>query len=237
MMSFENSIITNLRHFAKFPFRKLIGIEAIRKRIIFELRHEYHHEFNTNVSLGHGLTCPIYHWEEWASFTHIFFEEEYARAFHQMPLPTRWLDIGCYAGFFTLYTAWMRQKKGMGNDFECLLIDGDSRCEAAVGKLVQLNDLAAQVQFRHGVIGQDAAQQDFVEREFMTSSLSDGSDDGRLKRRVRQKNVAQRDLIEGGKEPLHRLSGDLGQAAGPRDRACRPGMDAFEHGEVGFSHP
>src|SRR5207245_2749382 len=115
-----------------------------------------------NVPLGHGLVCPIDRWETWSTFGAIFFENEYARAFSFLPPPDRWVDIGCYSGFFSLYLVWLRARQGLSGECRALLIDADSRWRTSIKRLCALNHLENSFVFKHGVIARDTMPRTFV---------------------------------------------------------------------------
>ena len=145
--------------------------QPLRRRVRFELTHRYYDEFDYSVDLGCGLECPVQFWEAWASFSHIFIQDEYERAFAVMPAPERWIDIGCYAGYFSLSLALLRARQGMSGKGRALLIDADSKAVGAVGKLIELNQLEQDWRMVPGAIAQTPGTVRFAERSFMTSSL------------------------------------------------------------------
>jgi FkbM family methyltransferase len=167
------SAIEWLKRVARLPLDVALGSAWVRRRLVFEVRQRYFHELECNVSLGHDLVCPIYRWEAWGSFSYIFFQREYAKAFESMPLPVRWIDIGCHAGFFSVFTLWLRAQGGLGDDCRALLIDADSRSRAPVERLIALNHLEGRFIFRRGVISARAGPRPFVEREFGTAAIAE----------------------------------------------------------------
>lgn len=154
------------------PLKLLLVPNFIRRRIIFEILQKYFNDLNLSVPIGEGLKCPIYSSDAWCSFEEIFFSEEYFQIFNEIPLPNRWLDIGCHVGYFSLYVHLQRLKQGLGKDFKALLIDGDSRTKPAVEKLISMNSLEGQIMFEQGVISRGEGSQEYIERDFMASSPS-----------------------------------------------------------------
>jgi FkbM family methyltransferase len=159
------------RTVATTPLKALLSPEWLRRRIIFDLQHRYHADLGVAIPLSHGLRCPIVSGQEWACFEHIFFAGEYAKAFDHIPLPARWLDLGCYAGFFSLYVAWRRAQQGLTEPVEALLIDGDARSVSAVETLKRCNSLESQFHFLRGLIARGEGSGGFVERPYTLSSL------------------------------------------------------------------
>lgn len=171
----------------KWVLRRFLANPAFRRRIVFELRQNYYGDFECLVPLGHGLQCPITFWEAWASFGFIFFEGEYARAFKEMQPPSRWIDLGCYAGHFSLYIAQLRAQRGFSGFGEAFLVDADSRTEGAVQKVLRVNRFDSKWSFLKGAISREMGRVSFVERSFMTSSLSSDATD--------RKGVVEVDVI------------------------------------------
>ncbi|MBC8097624.1 MAG: FkbM family methyltransferase [Akkermansiaceae bacterium] len=156
--------------FLKAPLRLALKSAFLRNRLAFELKHNYYADLQIAVPLGNGLTAPICSGSAWLSFSQIFFESEYAAALQRMPLPERWLDLGCHAGYFSLYVTWLRAAQGLKPDYSALLVDGDSRVRLPVQHLITLNQLDRQLQFRHGLISAAQGAQRFAERDNMESA-------------------------------------------------------------------
>lgn len=155
---------------AKAPLNALLDLGFVRRRIVFELRQRYYHELGISVPLGSDLHCPILFPDAWWSFTEIFVDQDYAPAFNLMPLPNRWLDLGCHAGFFSLYAVWKRAQRGATTSFEALLVDADRRVKEAVEALIAMNKLEGRLSFQDGLISDRPGEQAFVERGQMLSS-------------------------------------------------------------------
>jgi FkbM family methyltransferase len=167
-----SSVSRMWRRAAKVPLDALLRFGPLRTRLAFELRQHYFQDLDCNVPLGHGLTCPAYSWDALSSFGHIFLHNEYGRAFDRIPLPQRWVDIGCYAGYFSLFTTWLRLQRGLSAAVEALLIDADSRSPGAVNRLIELNRLQGRFRFLPGLIWRETGVHNFVERAFQTSSVA-----------------------------------------------------------------
>ncbi len=83
---------------------------------------------------------------------------------------------------FSLFTLWLRAEQKLSLDCRALLIDGDSRSEAAVSRLIELNRLHGRVSFQQGLISDKLGSHTFIERSFMNSSLGGDAADGVTKR-------------------------------------------------------
>lgn len=164
----------------KAPLLSLLEWPAFRRRVTFELRQRYYDELEHVVPLGDGLQCPLLFSDAWHSFSEIFVQGEYRDALASVPLPSRWLDLGCHAGFFSLYVAWRRLTSGATDPGAALLVDGDGRMAAPVAQLIRMNGLASQWQFVHGLIAAGDGRRDFLERPVMASSAAGiGNPEGR----------------------------------------------------------
>jgi FkbM family methyltransferase len=172
-----------VRTLIKSPLLGLLAWPAFRRRAIFELRQRYYGELANGISLGHGLQCPLLLPDAWSSFAEVFVHGEYAAAFDRLPLPSRWVDLGCHAGYFSLYVAWKRALAGESGPGTALLVDADSRLPPAVATLLEQNGLTDCFQFVHALVASGDGARDFRERGHMASSLAmPGVEDGRLTR-------------------------------------------------------
>lgn len=170
------------KHLLKKAALAPLRIEPVRSRIAFWLNQQHYPELDIRVPLSHGLFCPIYSPEFWCSFSEIFVNAEYAPALDRMALPNRWLDLGCHAGFFSLYLEWRRRKAGLTDPAQCLLVDADACLEQSVTRLAAANHLP--FRFLHGGIGPGGSHMAFTKRSFMASSASNIDADGGVQRSI-----------------------------------------------------
>ena len=137
-----------------------LRIPFIRRRVIFELRQNYKEELSCKFRIRPaGLQCCIYPDSSGDVFPEIFLLGEYASIL-EAELPKRWIDIGCNAGYFSLWLIDLLKQKDPSADFSALLIDADSRAKKKIEDMVRLNDLQEQIIFRHGAI---SCAKDYVE--------------------------------------------------------------------------
>jgi FkbM family methyltransferase len=160
-------------HALKAPVRWLLKPERLRHAFIFEIKQRHYPELDITVPLGAGVSCPVCFPEAWLSFAQIFFESEYEAALNRIALPSRWLDLGCHAGYFSLYVAWRRARQGRTGDFQALLIDGDERVATTIQRLKDINRFHDQILFRSGVIAARPGVHHFALADYMNSSLAD----------------------------------------------------------------
>lgn len=166
-----------LRHTAASPLRAILDIPDIRRRVVFDLKQRHFEDLEISVPLGFGLSAPISSPEFWVSFEEIFFEREYAALLENVissaGMPQRWLDLGCHAGFFSLWLLYERIKCGLViNSCRALLIDPDPRIADQVKKLIANNHLEGSFQFLPLAISSTPGKTEFAVRGYMSSSLA-----------------------------------------------------------------
>lgn len=150
---------------------KLLCVKEIRKRIIFDLLNHYYADLELVISMGNGFHCPLHFPDAVESLREIFFEGEYD-CIDQIPLPHRWLDIGCFAGFFSLYVAWRHAKAGNTDPLTALLIDADPRVVSAVQRMIKMNKLENSMHFMYGGIGEQKNSMIFNMNRGMSSTIA-----------------------------------------------------------------
>ncbi len=123
-----SNALRKLHKLFKLPITVPLRFGFIRRRVAFELR-PWFGEFEFEIPLTGELACPIGSWDAAHSFSEIFVTNEYGSFLDEMPLPRRWLDLGCHAGYFTLYLAWKNALAGRAKEWSALMIDADPRME------------------------------------------------------------------------------------------------------------
>jgi FkbM family methyltransferase len=157
---------------SRLAFSRLFDYKPFRDKVIFHLRQYYYPELQFTIDLGFGLSCPIHDFSASYSFTEIFFENEYKPVFELIPLPIRWLDLGCHYGFFSLYVSWLWKQSRNSTSIRGLLVDADSRVSLGVSSLINRNSLQENLIFMYGAIASGSGHVSFNESEVMSSSLS-----------------------------------------------------------------
>ena len=158
-----------LRKILKLPITLPLRFPFIRRRVAFEMR-QYFGDLKFDIPLTDGLGCPIGHWDSIHSFTEMFVVNEYGGFLDAMPLPGRWLDLGCHAGYFTLFLAWKNAVAGRAADWRALLIDADPRMAPLTAWTLERNGLGRNARFIQGMIGEGTGERAFALREGMGSS-------------------------------------------------------------------
>jgi FkbM family methyltransferase len=159
-----------IRKFLKLPLTAALRAPFFRKRAAYHFRYEYFADLELSIPLSHGFWCPIPRLDALYSFSEIFVTGEYGSFLGEIPLPRRWVDLGCHAGYFTLYLAWQHALAGSAGDWRALLIDADPRTEASTKKTLTQNSLLQKCEYRAGLISKETGEMDFALREGMGSS-------------------------------------------------------------------
>src|SRR5579884_4108209 len=87
-----------LKRLLKLPITVPLRFGFIRRRVAYELR-PWFGDVAFEIPLTAELACPIGHWDAAHSFSEIFVTNEYGAFLDEAPLPLRWLDLGCHAGY------------------------------------------------------------------------------------------------------------------------------------------
>lgn len=163
-----------LRKLLKLPLTAPLRFGFIRRRLAYELR-PWFGEFEFEIPLTGELACPLGRWDSAHSFSEIFVTDEYGMFIDDFPLPRRWLDLGCHAGYFTLYLAWKNALAGRARDWNALLIDADPRMAPLVSWMLRRNGLEGNGTFKLGMIGAGSGEREFALRSGMGSSSDVGA--------------------------------------------------------------
>ncbi len=163
--------MNNVRKIIKSPLIKALSSRSIRGRVIYELRSRYFEDLNFSIPLGENFHCPITEADSAYSFSEIFVNSEYADFLQRIPFPRRWLDLGCHAGYFSLYLAWQRAVRKLEGEYQALLVDADGRAKLRVTEMLRVNPLAGKFVFQHGAISRTPGEVRFAQRGGMGSSL------------------------------------------------------------------
>lgn len=161
-----------LNHLLKTPLWLPLHIGAVCERVAFEIKYKHFHALELVVPLSHNFGVPVTTLDSFYSFSEMFISGEYGDFLERMPLPDRWLDIGCHTGYFSLFLAWQRAVRGGRSDYEALLVDADPRMALAAGKTIEVNRLQSRLHFVHGAIGSHPGYLSFALRPGMESGIA-----------------------------------------------------------------
>lgn len=165
------STLEAIKDLARKNFQLLLENDDLRRRLVFEIKQNYFDNLDFNIPIGQDLLCTLNSNESVYSFSEIFIQNEYAKAFAQIPLPLKWLDIGAYHGYFSLYLCLQHRLNQTDKKIQGLLIDADPRSIPAVEKLIKTNKLESQLDFLSGAITASTEAVDFIQRPVMLSSI------------------------------------------------------------------
>jgi FkbM family methyltransferase len=160
------------RELAKCSCLSFLKHSWLRRRLIFALKQRYFSDLSIDLPLAPGLICPLVDEQYRDSLSEIFIEGTYSSAFENISLPAKWIDLGCHAGYFSLYIIWQRQIKGLVEECRALLIDADPRVQSAVARLIELNNLSKQLQFQLGAIAPGQGTTEVALRGSMSSAVA-----------------------------------------------------------------
>lgn len=168
-----------LKALLKFPLRTALKSRRLRGILSYELQQV--EEFELQVPLSHGFSCPLVGRDSVYSFSEIFLAEEYGDFLSHIPMPTRWIDFGCHAGYFSLFLAWQAMARNGARESRACLIDADPRVSPAIHRLFAINAIENQWMHLNGAIA-DPAQGtcSFHVRSVMASSCAEGSEGATL---------------------------------------------------------
>lgn len=162
-------------------WRTLLASRNLRQRLAWQLKTNYAADLDARVPLGEDLAAPLFDAELGASFAEIFSNAEYATLLDSIQLPRRWIDLGCYAGFFSLWLELQRRRRGERTPSDALLIDANTSLAPWLARVLAINELPWT--HRVGAIAPGSGKCEFVQRSYMGSSL--GTIDGPPGERVR----------------------------------------------------
>jgi FkbM family methyltransferase len=163
-------LIKAIRKFLKLPLTLPMKIGFIRRRMAFELKQHWFSDLGIVIPLTEGFNCPILELDSFWSFSEIFATGEYGSLLQDIPLPSRWIDLGCHTGYFSLYLAWQNALAGGGHR-SALLIDADPRMEALAKATIKTNGLEQECTILSGLISKHSGERDFALRSGMGSSV------------------------------------------------------------------
>jgi len=149
----------------------LLASRSLRRRLAFHLLYRYPADLDARVPLGEGLSSPLFDQEFGSSFAEIFLHQEYAPMIEAIGTPRRWVDLGCYAGFFSLWLEWQRRRRGDRAPSQALLVDANASMEGWIRRLIAMNGLESNWTFLRSAIAGGGGECEFVERSYMGSSL------------------------------------------------------------------
>lgn len=153
-------------------WKRFIHYPPIHRRLMNYFTDYFQEQHSLRVPLGHGIYTPNFNEELGTSFQEIFLRKEYDRILDHIEKPKRWLDIGCYAGFFSLWLLWLQAQEGKANQCRALMVDADTCKQQWLSRLLAVNRLESQMDCKLGAIAKGTGSCVFMKRSFMDSSLA-----------------------------------------------------------------
>jgi FkbM family methyltransferase len=214
---------------AQAPFaamRRLWGAALsrcpLRHRLVAVTKRNRFEDLDIWVPLGNGLRCPVISEDVWESFVEVFCRRSYAEVLAGTAWPGRWVDIGCHAGFFSLWLLWQRRLEGRP-DGAALLVDADARMQLSLDRIRAGNGLEDRLRFVHGLVS-DRTEAEFYLRDGMASSAIPLP--SRRSRAVRVKAISAAEMLERFPPPYDLVKVDIEGGEYGFLRGYRPVLDA-----------
>jgi len=157
--------------FRSIIWRALLYSSALRRKLAFQLKHYHAKDLDIRIPLGEGIYCPSFDEEISASFSEIFLQQEYLPLLKIMPLPRRWIDLGSYAGFFSLWMEWQCRRTKRTGESEVLLVDANEKMTQWIKRTLKINTLEKSWQHHCAAIAIGVGDCEYVQRSYMGSSL------------------------------------------------------------------
>jgi len=152
-------------------WRTLLAPKGLRQKLAFQLKHYHEEDLDVRIPLGEGIYSLPFDEEVSASFSEIFLQQEYLPLLKIMPLPRRWIDLGSYAGFFSLWMEWQCRRAKRAGESEVLLVDANEKMTQWIRRTTEINKLEKSWQHHCAAIATGAGQCEYVQRSYMGSSL------------------------------------------------------------------
>lgn len=152
-------------------YRLFRHIPPTRRWALDAIDEHWPAEIGWSLDLGGGLKCPLTRKDYRHSFSEIFLKGGYEEVLKHIEVPHTWVDVGCHAGYFSLWLLLQRQKRGLPTDrIKAALVDADHRAAEAVNAVIAANGLRERWTFIHGLVT-DLTKPSFFCRDGMGSSI------------------------------------------------------------------
>jgi FkbM family methyltransferase len=150
----------------------------VRRRLAHFAVNELASDLPIGIPVGYGLQSPLFSNHFADSFNEVFIDHEYDAILDLIKIPSTWLDLGCHAGFFSLWLMSQRLKRNLpSRECNAILVDADPSAVTQARKLIEWNGLNQAFKIIHGAVTHSGVetQVKFVVRPLMASSLADES--------------------------------------------------------------
>ncbi len=121
-------------------FKLCFKIPVLRQEAAFILKHYYFSSLELLLPVDQLYQCPVDDAQALLSFSEVFISKAYEEAFKLIPVPQKWIDMGCHRGYFSLYVLSLLAKD-KAKKAKAVLIDADPRSQSWIKRLVGVNGL------------------------------------------------------------------------------------------------
>lgn len=120
----------------------LLKIPSLRHKSVELLRQRYPETFCLSIPLTEQLYCPIHNEASLHAFSKMFVARELDDVWAYINLPSRWLDIGCRYGYFSLYIILQHRLRQYNTNMQALLVDANPYVFSWIEKIRHENFLS-----------------------------------------------------------------------------------------------
>ena len=180
----------------------LLGIDFIRKKLLFHLKHKYFHELGHSIPIESGYWADLLEKDSYDSFSEIFIKQEYLEFIPDEPISSI-LDIGAHYGYFSL---WLQSKRPEIK-LTSLMIEPSPRCARSLNNLVNQEKLDGRFSYLQRAIGlSDLESSPFYDRSHMAGSMYSLSESEKA---IQVQNLTEAELVENLEPPYDLIKCDI----------------------------
>jgi FkbM family methyltransferase len=180
----------------------LLGIDFIRKKLLFHLKHKYFHELGHSIPIESGYWADLLEKDSYDSFSEIFIKQEYLKFIPDEPI-SRILDIGAHYGYFSL---WL-QSKHPEIELSSLMIEPSPSCARSLRNLVNQEKLDGRFSYLQKAIGvSNFESSPFYDRSHMAGSRYSSSESEKA---ILVQNLTEAELVKNLEPPYDLIKCDI----------------------------
>ena len=147
----------------------LLQNKALRKKIIFQLKHNFFSELNYSIPVKSGYWAQLLEQDSFDPFSEIFIKGEYLEFLPNEPIH-KVLDIGANYGYFSL---WLQSVQSDISLQSCL-VEPSTSCKVSLKNLINNQKLHGRFKYIPKAVGNPTDNTtSFYDRPFMASSSFD----------------------------------------------------------------
>ena len=180
----------------------LLGIDFIRKKLLFYIKNKYFHELEYSIPLESGYWAHLLEKDSYDSFSEIFIKQEYKDFIPIEPI-SRILDIGAHYGYFSL---WL-QSTHPEIELTSLLIEPSPSCARSLKHLTKQNKFSGRFSYLKGGISSPGSESTaFYDRPHMAGSKYSSFNSEEV---IKVRNLCESDIAEKLKPPYDLIKCDI----------------------------